>query len=79
MSILYLRRHAGVLDRAAGGMDSLDVPGSTSDPDLEHPQASGPSYASFNSEEGFGSPIARSNRPRRSIFDMDDHDMKVLP
>ncbi|KAK9808759.1 hypothetical protein WJX72_003116 [[Myrmecia] bisecta] len=36
-------------------------------------QTGGNSYTSFNSEEGFGSPMARRNRSRASVFEM-DHD-----
>ena len=35
------------------------------------------SFTSFNSEEGFGSPVPRRNKDRPTVFDMDDNDLKV--
>lgn len=40
-------------------------------------EVSGMSCASFNSEEGFGSPAARFNRERQNVFDLDDNEIKV--
>ena len=35
------------------------------------------SFTSFNSEEGFGSPVQRRNKDRPTVFDMDDNDLKA--
>ena len=46
--------------------------------DAERVQSTDVSVASFNSEEGFGSPqMARTGKGRVSVFDMDDNELQV--